>query len=110
MDAVDDPAHGHQQLTFWHGYYDQNQYLPLVITCADNDQFVLLPLRPGNVHAALGADDDRAYLVTRLRDVWPDVVLHFRGDCGFSVPAMYDVCERLSVRYTFGLSVRPRTC
>ena len=24
LDAVDDPAHGHQQLTFWHGYYDQN--------------------------------------------------------------------------------------
>jgi hypothetical protein len=34
LDAVDDPAHGHQQLTFWHGYYDQNQYLPPVITCA----------------------------------------------------------------------------
>ncbi len=24
LDAVDDPAHGHQQLTFWHAYYDQN--------------------------------------------------------------------------------------
>src|SRR5215831_15481730 len=30
LDAVDDPAHGHQQLTLWHAYYDQNQYLPLV--------------------------------------------------------------------------------
>jgi hypothetical protein len=104
LDAIDDPAHGHQQLTFWHGYYDQNQYLPLVITCADNDQFVLLSLRPGNVHAALGADDDLAYLVTRLRAVWPDVILHFRGDCAFGVPTMYDVCERLRVWYTFGLS------
>jgi hypothetical protein len=104
LDAVDDPAHGHQQLTFWHGYYDQNQYLPLVIPCADNDQFVMLSLRPGNVQAALGADDDLAYLVTRLRQVWPDVVLHFRGDCGFGVPGMYDVCERLRVSYTFGLS------
>jgi hypothetical protein len=104
LDAVDDPAHGHQQLTFWHGHYDQNQYLPLVITCADNDQFVMLSLRPGNVHAALGADDDLAYLVTRLRQVWPDVVLHFRGDCGFGVPDMYEVCERFHVSYTFGLS------
>src|SRR6516165_5007551 len=104
LDAVDDPAHGHQQLTFWHGYYDQNQYLPLVFTCADNDQLVMLSLRPGNVHAALGADDDVAYLVTRLRQVWPDVVLHFRGDCAFGVPAMYDVCEQLRVWYTFGLS------
>src|ERR1022692_3187570 len=24
LDAVDDPAHGKQQLTFWHNYYDQN--------------------------------------------------------------------------------------
>ena len=38
LDAVDDPAHGHQQLTFWHGYYDQNQYLPLFVTCPDNDK------------------------------------------------------------------------
>jgi hypothetical protein len=103
LDAVDEPAHGHQQLTFWHGYYDQNQYLPLVITCADNDQFVMLSLRLGKVHAALGADDDLAYLVTRLRQAWPDVTLHFRGDCGFGVPAMYDVCERLRVCYIFGL-------
>ena len=104
LDAVDDPAHGHQQLTFWHGYYDQNQYLPLVFTCADNDQFVMLCLRPGNVHAALGADDDLAYLVTRLRQVWPDLVIYVRGDCGFGVSAMYEMCERLRVFYTFGLS------
>jgi hypothetical protein len=104
LDAVDDPAHGHQQLTFWHGYYDQNQYLPLVITCADNDQFVMLSLRHGSAHAALGADDDVAYLVTRLRQVWPDVVLHFRGDCAFGVPDMYEVCERIRVFYTFGLT------
>jgi hypothetical protein len=32
------------------------------------------------------------------------VVLHFRGDCGFGVPDMYDVCEGLRVSYTFGLS------
>jgi hypothetical protein len=104
LDAVDDPAHGHQQLTFWHGYYDQNQYLPLVITCADNDQFVLLSLRPGNVHAALGADDDLTYLVNRLRQVWPDVRIAVRGDSGFGVPWMYAACEQLRVDYTFGLS------
>ena len=54
----------------------------------------MLSLRPGNVPAALGADDDLAYLVTRLRRAWPDVALHFRGDCGFGVPGMYEACER----------------
>ena len=64
----------------------------------------MLSLRPGNVHAALGADDDLAFLVARLRRAWPDVALHFRGDCGFGVPATYDACEGLRVSYTFGLS------
>jgi hypothetical protein len=104
LDAVDDPAHGHQQLTLWHGYYEQNQYLPLFITCPDNDQFVMLSLRPGNVHAALGADDDLEYLVTRLRQVWPDVVIVVRADSAFGIPRMYEVCERLRLIYTFGLS------
>jgi hypothetical protein len=104
LDAVDDPAHGGQQLTFWHGFYDQNQYLPLVITCADNDQFLMVSLRPGNVHAALGADDDLAYLTRRLRQAWPDVELIIRGDAGFGMPWMYEVCERSELLYTFGLS------
>jgi Transposase DDE domain group 1 len=104
LDAVDDPAHGHQQLTLWHGYYDQNQYLPLFITCADNDLFVLLALRPGNVHAALGAERDLEYLVNRLRQVWPDVVIVVRGDSAFGIPRMYEVCERLRLEYTFGLT------
>ena len=64
----------------------------------------MLSLRHGSAHAALGADDDVAYLVTRLRRVWPDVVLHFRGDCAFGVPDMYEVCERFRVFYTFGLT------
>jgi hypothetical protein len=104
LDAVDDPAHGHQQLTLWHGYYDQNQYLPLFITCPDNDLFVMLSLRPGNVHAALGADDDLEYWVRRLRQVWPDVVIVVRADSAFGIPRMYEVCERLRLIYTFGLT------
>jgi len=32
------------------------------------------------------------------------VHIHVRGDCGYGVPWMYDVCERLGVDYTFGIS------
>jgi len=104
LDAVDDPAHGEQQLVMFHGYFDQYQYFPSFITCADNDQVVVLSLRPGAVHAALGADDDLAYLVQRLRRVWPGVHIHVRGDAGYGVPWMYTVCERLGIEYTFGIA------
>jgi hypothetical protein len=104
LDAVDDPCHGQQQLALFHGFYEQYQYLPIVISCAETKQILWCAVRPGNVHAALGADDDLEYIVTRLRTVWPDVVFHVRGDAGFGMPWMYAVCERLQVSYTFGLS------
>lgn len=108
LDAFDDPTHGRQQLTLFHGYYEQYQYLPIVITCAENDATVLVGLRHGTCHASLGADDDLYYLAMRLRTVWPDVQIVVRADSGFGVPIMYDVCEELRLIYTFGLAMNPR--
>ncbi len=73
LDAVDDPTHGAQQLTLFHAFYEQYPYLPLVITCAENDAIVVLSLRHGTATAPLGADDELEYLVTRIRAVWPNV-------------------------------------
>jgi len=108
LDAFDDPTHGEQQLTFFHGYYDQYQYLPRVMTCAENDRVVSVCLLYGSSHPALGADDDLDRVVRRLRQAWPGVQIHFRGDSGFGVPRMYDGCERLEVHYTIGLGMNAR--
>jgi len=35
LDPVDDQTHGTQQLSLFHGHYEQYQYLPLVVTCAE---------------------------------------------------------------------------
>lgn len=105
IDPFDDPTHGQQQLTFFHGYYQQYQYLPRVITCAENDLVVMLCLLFGTAHAALGAGDDLAYLVGRLRDAFPDVRIVLRADSGFGVPAMYAACERLEIEYTIGIGM-----
>ena len=108
FDAVDDPCHGEQQLALFHAFYDQWQYLPLLVSNAETGQFVTLSLRPGNVHAATGADDDLAYLVGRVRERFPDARIVVRGDCAFGVPRMLAECERLEVEYTFGIGGNPR--
>jgi Transposase DDE domain group 1 len=105
IDAFDDPAHGQQQLIMFHGYYEQYQYLPIVITCAENDLVLLVGLRHGTAHASLGADDDLRYLMGRLRAAWPDVHVHVRGDSDLGVPRMYDVCRALRLSYTFGIGM-----
>jgi hypothetical protein len=107
VDCFDDAVHGDQQLTFFHGYYDQYQYLPRVITCAENDQVVMVALLFGIAPPSLGRVDDLKYLVGRIRAVWPDVHISIRADSGFAVPAVYDGCEELDIRYTIGLKMNP---
>lgn len=105
IDPFDDPTHGQQQLTFFHGYYEQYQYLPRVITCAENDLVLTVCLLHGTAHPTLGAQDDLARVVGRLRQVWPDVRLHLRGDSGFGTPTMYGACEGLAIDYTLGIGM-----
>ena len=92
----------------FHGYYEQYQYLPIVITCAENDMVLLVGLRHGTCSATLGVDNDLRYLVGRLRAVWPDVHIHVRADSGFGVPLMYNVCQELRLSYTFGIGMNSR--
>jgi hypothetical protein len=69
---------------------------------------LLICLLHGTAHAALGAAEDLEYVVRRLRQAWPNVRIHLRGDSGFGVPAMYAACECLEIDYTLGLGMNPR--
>jgi hypothetical protein len=51
LDAVDDPTHGAQRRTLFHAFYEQYQYLPLVITSAETVQVVMVSLRHGTAAA-----------------------------------------------------------
>jgi hypothetical protein len=108
LDATDDPTHGQQQLSLFHGYFEQYQYFPSVVSEPTSKHIFGVWLRPGTMHAALGADDDLMRVVKALRNERPDIRLHVRGDAGFGVPWMYEVCEKNSLSYTFGFSTNSR--
>lgn len=105
IDVFDDPTHGQQQLTFFHGFYAQYQYLARVITCAENDLVVFPVLLHGTAHASLGVIPDLTRVVARLRQEWPDVRIHVRTDSGFAVPTYYLACEQMRIEYTVGLGM-----
>lgn len=107
IDTFDDPTHGSQQLTFFHGFYGQYQYQPRVITCAENDLAAMVALLFGTASPALAIGDDLEYLASRLRQVWPGLRILIRADSGFATPAFYDACERLELEYSVGLKMNP---
>ena len=108
LDATDDPTHGNQQLTLFHAYFGQYQYFPLIISEPTTRHIFLAWLRPGTMHAALGADDDLMRVVNALRQQRPDIRIHVRGDAGFGMPWMTRVCEENGLSYTFGFATNAR--
>jgi Transposase DDE domain group 1 len=108
FDATDDPAHGEQEGSYYHGYYGHHMYHPLVVFDGETGQLVAAILRAGNTHASRGALAILKRIVGRLREAWPGVKIDIRADAGFAVPAVYEWCEREGVGYTIGLISNPR--
>lgn len=109
IDSTDDPTHGQQQLSFFHKYYDQHMYHPLLIFDGERGQLVSAVLRPGNAHAARGAMGVVRRIIQRLKQRFPDVQIVVRGDSAFAVPRVLRTLEELDrdwggIAYVFGLA------
>jgi len=104
VDGWADPTHGCQQMTFFHGFYDQYMYYPVQINEAQSGCPLVVHLRPGNSHAGKGIRGILAWLIWRLRQTWPSVRITLRADSGFSLPELMKICERLKIHYVFGIA------
>jgi hypothetical protein len=102
IDPTDDPTHGQQVLSFYHGYYEQHQYFPLLLFDGATGFPLGAWLRPGVVHAACGVVESLDLVVQKLRAAWPDVTIVVRGDTGEAVPKLYEYCEREGLLYAIG--------
>jgi Transposase DDE domain group 1 len=106
IDTFADATFGEQQLTFFHGFYNQYQYQVRVISCAENEQLTLPVLLYGTAPASLGADDDLGRVIEALRERYPDVAIHVRADSGFAVPEVYERLDSYpGVTYSIGFQM-----
>ena len=102
IDGWDAPTHGNQQLSFFHGYYAQHMYFPVLINEASSGYPLVLQLRAGNSHPGKGVAGLLRWLFWRLKRAWPGVRLILRADAGFSLPEIVSTCERSGVGYALG--------
>ena len=113
IDSTDDPTHGAQQLSFFHGFYGQHMFHPLLVFDAVSGQLVTALLRPGKAHAARGAATILDRLIRAIRCRCPDAAVVVRGDSAFAMPGLLARLERLNaelgdVDYVIGLAKNPR--
>jgi len=104
LDSTDDPTHGEQEGSSYHGYYRQHMYHPLLVFDGHTKQLITAVLRHGAVHASrcVGAIPSR--LVAAIRTRWPHVAIELRADSGFALPALYAYGEHEQIDYTIGLA------
>lgn len=108
LDSTDDPTHGDQEGSAYHGYFRQHMYHPLLVFDGETGQFITAILRPGTAHAGHGALAILKRLVRRLRERWPGVSIEVRADAGFAKPEIYAWCEQQRIAYTIGLVTNAR--
>ena len=93
IDSTDDETHGRQQLTFFHGFYDQHMYHPLLVFDGESGELVSALLRPGNAHAARSATSLLRGIIRRIKARFPQAQVVVRADAGYCLPRLLAIAE-----------------
>lgn len=106
MDHTDDPLHGSQEGSFFHGYYGCYCYMPLYIFCGN--ELLCSKLRSSSKNDGSDTLVEIKRIVARLRGAWPQVQIILRADSGFTNETLMAWCEANGVDYILGLKRNSR--
>ena len=105
FDDTDDPTHGNQQLTFFNGYFKEWCYMPLHVYEGLSGKLITTILKPGKRSPGKQILAILKRLVKRLREVWPNTLIIFRGDSHFSSPEIIDwIDNQDKIHFVTGLT------
>ena len=106
FDATDARLHGAQEGRFFHGYYGDYCYLPLLAYIGAVP--VWAELRTADGDAARGTVEALAQIVSEIRRRCPQARIVVRGDSGFCREELMAWCEAHGVDYVLGLARNAR--
>jgi len=104
IDATDDPTHGCQQLSMFHGFYGQFMYSELFFHDGKTGQIIVPVLRPGNSHSNRWYVGILRRVVRAIRARYPQMSITIRGDSGFSCPAFYELAAEQQLQFVLGVA------
>ena len=102
IDSYADETHGNQEQSCFHGFHKHYIYHPVMVNEASTGFPLLLQLRAGNSHSGKGVKSLLRWLFWRLKKAFPETSIVLRGDGGFSLPEILEICDRSNISYVFG--------
>jgi hypothetical protein len=103
LDSTHSDTFGKQESSAYNAHYGTVGFHPLVAFDGITGDFLKAKLRPGNVYTSNGVVEFIQPLIEHYNEKFPETTSFIRGDSGFAVPALYDLCEKESVYYVIRL-------
>src|SRR5699024_3751552 len=103
LDSTHADTYGEQEVSSFNPHYGTVGFHPLVAFDGVTRDFLKAKLRPGNVYTSNGVVDFMEPLISHYNETFPETTPFLRGDSGFAVPELYDLCEKESVYYVIRL-------
>lgn len=103
LDSTHADTHGDQEAANYNTHYGTVGFHPLVAFDGITGDFMKADLRPGSVYTSNGVVDFIEPVIRHYNEAFPATTPFLRGDSGFAVPALYELCERESVFYVIRL-------
>src|SRR5699024_6855109 len=103
IDSTHADTYGAQEETAFHAQYGTVRFHPLAAPDGMTGDFVKAKLRAGNAYTSNGVAPCAQPVIEHYNGMFPETPPFLRGDSGFAVPALYELCEEESVSYVIRL-------
>lgn len=103
LDSTHADTYGEQESANFNAHYGTVGFHPLVAFDGVTGDFLKAQLRPGSVYTSNGVVDFMEPVIKHYNEKFPETIPFLRGDSGFAVPALYELCEKESVYYVIRL-------
>lgn len=108
LDSTHADTYGNQENSSYNAHYRTMGFHPLVAFDGLTGDFLKAQLRPGSVYTSNGVVDFMRPLIEHYNEVFPEKSYLVRGDSGFAVPELYELCEKESVYYIIRLKANAK--
>ena len=103
LDSTNVKTHGHQDESTYIYHYGTTGYHPMVLYDGLTGDLLKFMLRKGREYTSTGVVNFLEPVLISLQKAYPEAMILVRGDSGFAVPDLYDLCEKYGVHYLFKL-------
>ena len=103
LDSTNVKTHGHQDESTYIYHYGTTGYHPMVLYDGLTGDLMKFMLRKGSEYTSTGVANFLEPVLISLQKAYPEAMILVRGDSGFAVPDLYDLCEKYGVHYLFKL-------